>query len=227
LHEGATVRVGFDVEPWLKPADRIVARFAQENGGIYDPGRHQRALENLDRPRAAPGEPTAAERIAANVRRLERLSRYGLAGRRADGRWDIPDDLLGQLAAREQSHPQHRLRVEQIREPDRAREQRGDAEPAKQPAAVDSARERAALGQALAKELRLTYVSDPPAFAGRLLDCAPTPSGGRYSQVVDYRRGQFTLVPTPPDAERMRGRTVTISRDQERLVVRRGPEISR
>lgn len=63
LREGATVRVGFDVESWLKPADRIVARFAQENGGVYDPGRHQRALENLDRPRAVPGEPTPAERV--------------------------------------------------------------------------------------------------------------------------------------------------------------------
>ena len=227
LREGVTVRVTFDVEPWLKPADRIIARFAQENSGIYDPGRHQKALENLDRPRAATGEPTPAERVAANVRRLERLSRYGLAGRRADGRWDIPDDLLGQLAAREQSHPQHRLRVEQFREPDRAREQRGDAHPATQPSTLDTAKERAALGQALARELRLTFVSDPPAFAGRMLDCAPTSSGERYSQVVDYRRGQFTLVPTPPDAQILQGRTVTVSRDHERIVVRRGPEISR
>jgi type IV secretory pathway VirD2 relaxase len=227
LREGVTVRVTFDVEPWLKPADRIIARFAQENGGIYDPGRHQKALENLDRPPAATGEPTPAERVAANVRRLERLSRYGLAGRRADGRWDIPDDLLGQLAAREQSHPQHRLRVEQFREPDRAREQRGDAQPATQPSTLDTAKERAAFGQALARELRLTFVSDPPAFAGRMLDCAPTSSGERYSQVVDYRRGQFTLVPTPPDAQILQGRTVTVSRDHERIVVRRGPEISR
>lgn len=161
------------------------------------------------------------------MRRLERLSRYGLAGQCADGRWDIPNDLLAQLSTREQSHPQHRLRVEQIREPDRPREPRRDAEQAKSASAVDTASERAALGQALAKELRLTYVSDPPAFTGRMLDCAPTPSGGRYSQVVDYRRGQLTVVPTPPDAERMQGRTVTASRDHERFVVRRGPEISR
>ena len=33
LREGDTVRVGFGAERWLKPADRIVARFAEENGG--------------------------------------------------------------------------------------------------------------------------------------------------------------------------------------------------
>jgi Protein of unknown function (DUF3363)/MobA/VirD2-like, nuclease domain len=227
LREGDTVRVASAIEPWLKPADKIVARFAHENGGIYDPARHQKALENLDRPRAGSGEPTPVERVAANVRRLGRLSRYGLANQRTDGRWDIPADLLGQLAAREQSHPQHRLRVERTGEPEQSRAQRPASEPAKDRTAPHRTIERAALGEVLAKGLRLTYVSDPPAFTGLLLDCAPTRSGERYSQVVDYRRGQFTLVPTPSDAQFMQGRTVTVSRDHERFVIRRGPEIFR
>lgn len=58
-------RLGFEVEPWLKPADRIVARFAQENGGIYDLVRHQCALEELPQQ----GPPSPAERVAAIVRR--------------------------------------------------------------------------------------------------------------------------------------------------------------
>jgi hypothetical protein len=73
LQQGDVVRVGFEGEPWLKPADRIIARFAQENGGTYDPIRHQRALEGLPRSPAGNGQPTPAERVVANIRRLERL----------------------------------------------------------------------------------------------------------------------------------------------------------
>jgi len=99
---------------------------------------------------------------------------------------------------------------------------------ATQQAKPDKTAEREALGQALAKQDRLTYVSDPPAFNGYLLDCAPTRSGEKFSRVVDYRGGQFTLIPTPPDAERFQGRTVSLSRERGQLLVRqRGPEISR
>jgi hypothetical protein len=92
LQERDVVRVGFEGEPWLKPADRIVARFAQENGGFYDPVRHQRALEGLRHPPGGGDQPIPAERVAANVRRLERLARYRLATRLADGRWRVKDD---------------------------------------------------------------------------------------------------------------------------------------
>jgi Protein of unknown function (DUF3363) len=81
LRQGETVRVGFQTEQWLKPSDRIIARFAQENGGIYDPKRHQQALETLRRPSRDGREPSPADRIAANIRRLERLARYRLATR--------------------------------------------------------------------------------------------------------------------------------------------------
>ncbi|HVV53599.1 MAG TPA: DUF3363 domain-containing protein [Polyangia bacterium] len=206
LQERDVVRVGFEAEPWLKPADRIVARFAQENGGTYDPVRHQRALEGL--PAApAPGQPTPAERVAANVRRLERLARYRLVVRLPDGRWQIPADLLKQLEDRERTHPQHRFRLDktggQVREPAR-------------PRAPDVAMERDALARTLSKALGLVYVAEPPSFRGRVMPCAPMPSGREYVQVVDYRTGQFTLVAKPSDVERLHGRTVQLTRDAER-----------
>jgi hypothetical protein len=218
LQERDTVRVGFDAEPWLKPADRIVARFAQENGGVYDPVRHQRALEELRQPRAG-DQPSPAQRVAANVRRLERLARYRLATCLPDRRWQIPADLLSQLEARERTHPQHRLRFEKLEAPTR--------EPVR-PRAPDAAAEREMLGRALSKEMRLAYVAEPPAFTGRVMACAPTPSGREYLRIVDQRNGRFTLVARGPTAQRLEGRTVTIARGGDgRLSVRFVPEISR
>jgi hypothetical protein len=47
--------------------------------------------------------------------------------------------------------------------------------------------------------------------------CAPTPAGREFVQVVDYRTGQFTLLPKTPDAERAlaHGRTVHLARERE------------
>jgi Protein of unknown function (DUF3363) len=206
LQERDTVRVGFEVEPWLKPADRIVAHFAQENGGIYDPARHQRALEGLRDPSAGAGQPTPAERVTANVRRLERLARYRLAARLSDGRWQIPADLLTQLKARERTHPQHRFRLEKTVPP--ARE-------AVRERAPDIAAEREALGRALGKELGLTYLKEPPAFRGRVIACPPAPSGREYLRIVDHHAGRFTLIQRPPGAQHLDGRTVHLTRDRD------------
>ena len=213
------VRVGFEVEPWVKPADRIVSQFAQENGGIYDPARHQRELEGLRQAPSGDRQPTPAERVAANVRRLERLARYRLATRLPDGRWQIPADLLSQLESRERTHPQQRLRFEKIGGPAR--------EPVR-PRTPDVASEREALGRALSKELRLAYVAEPPAFRGRVMACAPTPTGREFVRVVDYRTGQFTLVAKSPELARLDGRTVQLARDREgRLTLQIDRGISR
>ena len=80
----------------------------------------------------------------------------------------------------------------------------------------DVASERDALGRTLTKELGLAYVSEPVAFRGRVLRCAPAPSGQEYVQVVDYRTGQFTLIAKPPGAELLLGRTVQLTRDRRR-----------
>jgi hypothetical protein len=210
LTPGDTVRVGVDVAHWLRPADPIVARFAELNGGIYDPGRHQRQLENLPRAPATANEPTPAQRVAANVYRLERLERYKLVTRLPDGRWKIRPDLVSQLQDRERTHPQFRMRVERTG-PERAPVLTRDRAP--------EISERAAIGQALSKELRLTYVSDPAAFKGRLLDCTVAPSGIEYARVVDHARGQFTLIPKPLEWDRMHGRTIHLSRDRDQKLV--------
>ena len=157
--------------------------------------------------RAGDGQPTPAERVAANVRRLERLARYRLATRLPDGRWQIPADLLSQLEDRERTHPQHRLRFEKLGGPTR--------EPVR-PRAQDVASELDALGRALSKELGLVYVAEPAVFQGRVILGAPTPSGREYVRIVDYRTGQFTLIAKPPGAERLDGRTVQLTRDRER-----------
>jgi hypothetical protein len=205
LREGEVVRVGFDAEPWSKPADKIIARFAQENGGVYDPARHQRALEALHRPQPGTPVPTPAERVAANVRRLGRLARYRLANRLADGRWQVPADLVAQLEVRERTHPQHRLRVESV-----------------------AVRERIDLGRAMARQLGVAFVSEPTMLRGEVVACPPTRSGPGFVAVVDHRRGEMTLVPRSAEIERAMGRTVAMTRDRDgRLSVRLGPEISR
>ena len=210
LREGDTIRVGFEVERWLKPADRIVARFAEENGGKYDPVRHQQALEALARARPQTNEPTPAQRVAANVRRLERLERYDLVSQLPNGRWHIRPDLLSQLEDRERTHPQHRMRVERIG-PERV--------PAPVRDRVPEAHERAALGQALATHHRDIYVSEPTSFRGWAVDCVTSQSGREYARVVNYARGEFTLIPKPPEWERLEGHTVNLARDREQKLV--------
>jgi hypothetical protein len=219
LQTGEAVRLGVGVEQWLKPADRIIARFAQENGGIYDPARHQRCLENLEGQNRDAGQPSPAERVEANLRRLERLARYHLATELPDGRWQIPGDLLAQLEAREKSHPQHRMHFERVSVPQREAALEQERDPAG---------ERAALGQHFAKELGMAYVDDPRTFTGRMVPCMPSPSGLEYVQIIDERNHRFAVIARPFDADRMIGRVVSISRDRERcLSIRLGHELSR
>jgi hypothetical protein len=219
LFLGEKVRVGFKTEPWVKPADRIVARAAQENGGVYDPRRHQQALENLPSKTFGPGDRSPADSVRANIVRLERLARYRLASQLPDGRWQVATDLIAQLESRERTHPRHLLHIEKVRPPERERV----AAPV-----TDSERERLALGQAAAASLGLAFVPNPPGFRGRMVPSPSGPSRTEYVRVVDEGRRQFTLVRKPKDAERLRGRVVAVSRDHAgRLSIRTSPEISR
>jgi hypothetical protein len=205
LRQGESVRVGTDIRAWLKPADRIIARFALDNGGIYDPARHQSALENLRQQQRQPGEPSPAERVTANVRRLDRLARFRLANRLPDGRWQVPADLIAQLQEREKTHPQYRLRIEPL-----------------------AAAQRREFVQALEKKTGFAYVNDPASFRGRLLVSAATRSGAQHVAIVDEAARRFTLVPNVAGAERMHGRMVVMNRGPEgQVAIRVGPEISR
>lgn len=204
LREGDTVRVGFDAERWSKPADRIIERFARENQGIYDPALHRRALENLGRQQSPVGEPTPAQRVEANVRRLERLERYALVVKLPDGRWHIRPDLLTQLEQRERTHPRPQLRVQKI-----------DLD-------------RTTLGDFLAERHQMTFVSEPSRFRGRVVGAGPSQSGREYLLITNEARREFTLVAKPPDWERLKGFGVVVSLDRERrLVIERDLGLSR
>lgn len=110
LQAGDVVRVAPTTEAWVKSSDRAVAAWAERHGGVYDPARHRAELESAGGPQAA----RAADLVAGNVRRLERLARYQLVARAAEGAWRIPPNLIAELEAREKSHPRRRLRVEYL-----------------------------------------------------------------------------------------------------------------
>ena len=66
----------------------------------------------------------------------------------------------------------------------------------------------------------MAYVCEPPTFTGRLLGVRVAPSGREYVLVVDHRRDQFTVIPKPPEWERLQGRTVHLARgDRDQEVV--------
>jgi hypothetical protein len=202
IRVGDNVSIGSAPDRWVKPSDERIVRFAQGNRGVYDPATHQRALEESRRRTPASG-PTPAELVAANIRRLERLERYGLATRQANGYWRVPSDLIAKLEAREQSHPRHALRVE-IQRP--APERRAEVE----------ANDRRSTGEQLAKQLRMSYVDSPERLTGRVVACPPNAGGREYVQVMDATHGRFTLVPKPPGAAELVGRVVTIAIDRDR-----------
>ena len=114
LREGEKVRLTSPTEKWVKANDHILVQAATRNGSIYDPTQHQRALEASYRASRPATGPTPAELVAANLRRLERLERYGLVTRLARGCWRIPSDLVAQLEARERTHPRHHVQVERL-----------------------------------------------------------------------------------------------------------------
>ena len=104
LQEGAVVRVDAKAERWLKPMDRALYESARARSGVYDARAHLAELSARG-PSIRGERVDANEIIAANIRRLERLGKFGLATRIDSGRWNIPADFLTQLADRERTHP--------------------------------------------------------------------------------------------------------------------------
>ena len=219
LRRGDKISVTFKAEDWLKPADRAIAQVAKENGGVYAPREHQRELETKQGAKAGADALSPANLIEGNIRRLERLGAYGLVSQLPDGRWWVPSDLIAQLESRERTHSRSRLQIDKFSAPQR--------EPAAPPI-TDLEKERVTIGDGAARRLGLTFVANPQRFRGQLVPAPAGPSGTEYVQVVDYRHRQLALVPRPKDAERLRGKVVTVSRDPAgRLSIQISPEISR
>jgi type IV secretory pathway VirD2 relaxase len=215
LKEGASVRFACEPQRWVKAMDHAIQREAAANGGVYDPPAHLRKLG--DQPIAISGrwvEPK--EVIAVNERRLERLERYRLVERLPEGRWRVSGDLVRTLEDRERTYPQYRLRVEPTG-PERA-PTKGlpDRSPSVREEGPDLTKDRAALGLAIAKQHRERFVSDPATFRGWAVENVRSQGGREYARIVNYARGEFTLVPKPPDWERLKGHTVTLAFDRSR-----------
>jgi type IV secretory pathway VirD2 relaxase len=218
LKEGASVRFACEPQRWVKAMDHAIQREATANGGVYDPKAHLRKLG--DQPIAISGRwVEAKEVIAVNERRLERLERYRLVERLPGGRWRVSGDLVRTLEDRERTYPQYRLRVETVG-PERA-PTKGlpDQSASVSKERADATRDRAALGQVLAKQHRETFVSDPATFRGWAVESVRSQGGREYARIVNYARGEFTLVPKPPDWDRLRGHTVELTLDREKKLV--------
>ena len=118
---GERVRIAAVPGKWLTAPDQAIARAAAANRGSYSPSAHQREL--ILRPILVEGRRVPPESIVeVNVRRLERLERYNLAGRTPDGNWKVPPNLVDLLRDRERTHPRHRIEIERLDRPlDRGR----------------------------------------------------------------------------------------------------------
>jgi type IV secretory pathway VirD2 relaxase len=121
LRVGERVRVSAVRGRWLTAPDVAIARAAAEHRGTCDPQQHQREL--ILRPVTIDGRRVPPEAVVeANVRRLERLERYNLVTRNADGSWKVPPSLVDILRDRERTHPQHRIEIQPLdRAPERGR----------------------------------------------------------------------------------------------------------
>lgn len=100
-----------------KSSDRTIARIAEEKGGIYDAADHERQV--LKELRLPPGV-SAHDYIQVHLKRLELLTRLGLASKLSDNKFVIPDNYLEKLAAYAQSSAQKyqaHIKISQISPP--------------------------------------------------------------------------------------------------------------
>ena len=127
LAVGDVVTIKNPPESWVKSTDRIVARFAAEHGGVYDPAAHQAALTLRAGRQPASDQPSPAELVGANLRRLQRLEGHGLVAKLAGRCWRVPSNLLAKLEAREKTHPRRRIQVDRVGPARAVRRDRGES----------------------------------------------------------------------------------------------------
>lgn len=103
LTVGHILAVRVSPDPWLKPADGVIAAHAARHGGVYRAQTHAQALaadplftrRGLD----------PVEYAAAHARRAARLVRFGLLTQHGEG-FRVPADLEARLRAQDRTHPQ-------------------------------------------------------------------------------------------------------------------------
>jgi hypothetical protein len=218
LKEGAAVRFACEPQRWVKATDHAIQREAVANGGIYDPTAHLQKLGDM--PVAVSGRLVQPKDvIAVNERRLERLERYRLVERLPEGRWRVSRDLVRTLEERERTHPQFRLRVEPTGPERVPTKGLPDQSASIGKERADATRDRATLGDVLAKQHGEKFISDPTTFRGWAVESVRSQGGREYARIVNYARGEFTLLPKPPDWERLKGHTVQLTLDRERKLV--------
>jgi len=96
---GAVVEVR-PAEKGIGRADRMIAKVAGRNSGIYSPDLH----------RAHDADATD-EYIKAHVRRLEALRRQNIVQRFADGSWEIPEGFEDRVASLSEKRSRYAARV--------------------------------------------------------------------------------------------------------------------
>lgn len=96
-HVGSIVTVSPTVKREGGAADRTIARFAAQNGGVYDPVVHAGALDEAAR---LPPGVSASDYVNGHVKRAKALASRGLVEPLEEDRFRIPADLLSQVTAR-------------------------------------------------------------------------------------------------------------------------------
>lgn len=110
IQEGVIVKLETQQESWLKPSDKNIADIARDNDNIYSSEMHQKAIgaEYI----VVNGKNIKTEAfVDAHKRRVQRLSRFGLAQDLGHGRFLVNDDLEKKLRTRDKTHPVKNLKI--------------------------------------------------------------------------------------------------------------------
>jgi type IV secretory pathway VirD2 relaxase len=106
---GDIVRVSVEADPWARPADANVVRIARSAGGVYTEDAHRKEITRFGAERGKPI--TAAELVAAHVRRLHRLAGLGLVEQLETGAWRVPPNLIEMLSSLDREKPQKKVTI--------------------------------------------------------------------------------------------------------------------
>jgi len=105
LQVDSIVRISAQQDPWIKPADKIIAQFAAEHNGLFNATVHANELARQGRYTNSNLDPV--DFAQAHERRAQRLVRFGLL-QEVDTGFVVPPDLETRLQALDQTRPNPR-----------------------------------------------------------------------------------------------------------------------